>query len=80
MRVERDPHIGLGAVVAAADRAEALRHALDRCAFKSEVFAARNSDAPYAGRPSSPIYPGRTLKSLERVEGTQLSFTAVCHW
>ncbi len=38
VRVERDPHRGLRAVVAAADAADALRQALDRYAFKSEVF------------------------------------------
>jgi fatty-acyl-CoA synthase len=48
VRVERDPHSGLRAVVAAADRADALRQALDRYAFKSEVSAARNSDAQSA--------------------------------
>ena len=41
VRVERDPHRGLRAVVAAADRVDALREALDRYAFKSEVSAAR---------------------------------------
>jgi fatty-acyl-CoA synthase len=40
VRVERDPHRGLRAVVAAADCADALREALDRYAFKSEVSAA----------------------------------------
>jgi fatty-acyl-CoA synthase len=40
VRVERDPHSGLRAVVAAADRADALREALDRYAFKSEVSVA----------------------------------------
>jgi fatty-acyl-CoA synthase len=40
VRVERDPHRGLRAVVAAADRAEPLRDALDRYAFKSQVSAA----------------------------------------
>jgi fatty-acyl-CoA synthase len=39
--VERDPHRGLRAVVAAVDCADALREALDRYAFKSEVSAAR---------------------------------------
>jgi hypothetical protein len=37
VRVERDPHSGLRAMVAALHRAEALRDALDRYAFKSEV-------------------------------------------
>jgi hypothetical protein len=41
VRVERDPHRGLRAVVAAADAADALRQALDRYAFKSEVFESR---------------------------------------
>jgi fatty-acyl-CoA synthase len=45
VRVERDPHKGLRAIVAAADGAGALREALDRYAFKSEVTAARRSDA-----------------------------------
>ena len=49
VRVERDPHSGLRAVVAAADRAEALRDALDRYAFKSEVVARRNSDCAVGG-------------------------------
>ena len=40
VRVERDLHSGLRVVVAAADRAEALRDALDRYAFKSQVAAA----------------------------------------
>ncbi len=44
VRVERDLHSGLRAVVAAVDRAEALRDALDRYVFKSEVVAGRNSD------------------------------------
>jgi fatty-acyl-CoA synthase len=48
VRVERDPHSGLRAVVAAGDRGDALRDALDRYAFKSEVSAARNSDAQSA--------------------------------
>jgi fatty-acyl-CoA synthase len=41
VRVERDPHRGLRAVVAA-DEADALREALDRYAFKSEVSAAQS--------------------------------------
>jgi fatty-acyl-CoA synthase len=45
VRAERDPHSGLRAVVAAGDGADALREALDRYAFKSEVSAARDSDA-----------------------------------
>ncbi len=40
VRVERDPHSGLRAVVAAADCADALRDALGRYAFKSEVTTA----------------------------------------
>ena len=44
VRVERDPHSGVRAVVAAADRVDALRQALDRYAFKSEVFAAISSE------------------------------------
>ena len=40
VRVERDLHSGLRAVVAAAYRAEALRDARDRYAFKSQVAAA----------------------------------------
>ena len=40
VRVERDLHSGLRVVVAAADHAEALRDALDRYAFKSQVAAA----------------------------------------
>ena len=40
VRVERDQHSGLRAVVAAADRADALQEALDRYAFKSKVTAA----------------------------------------
>ena len=40
VRVERDPHRGLRAVVAAADGADALQEALDRYAFRSEVSAA----------------------------------------
>jgi fatty-acyl-CoA synthase len=45
VRVERDPHRGLRAVIAAAGGAEPLRDALDRYAFKSQVFAAGHSDA-----------------------------------
>jgi fatty-acyl-CoA synthase len=48
VRVDRDPHRGLRAVVAAADCADALQEALDRYAFKSEVFATGNSDAQSA--------------------------------
>ena len=40
VRIERDPHKGLRAIVAAASAADALREALDRYAFKSEVAAA----------------------------------------
>ena len=40
VRVERDPHSGLRAVVAAAEGAEPLREALARFTFKSEVTAA----------------------------------------
>ena len=40
VRVERDLHSGLRAVVAAADHAGALRDALDRYAFKSQVAGA----------------------------------------
>jgi hypothetical protein len=79
LRVERDLRSGLSAVVAAADRAEALRGALDRCAFKSELFAAGNSDAPSVpqeGRASSPIYRGRTTKILERAKGIEPSYEA----
>jgi hypothetical protein len=50
VRVERDPHSGLRAVVAAAGRADALQQALDRYAFKSEVFAMGHSDARSAAR------------------------------
>jgi fatty-acyl-CoA synthase len=45
VRVERDRHSGLHAVVAAAHRAESLRDALDRYAFKSQVSAALSSRA-----------------------------------
>jgi hypothetical protein len=55
MGVERDPHSGLRAVVAAADRAQALRDSLDRYAFKSELFAARNSGAPFRAAGGAPI-------------------------
>ena len=48
VRVERNPHSGLRAVVAAAERADALQQALDRYAFRSEVFAVRNSDVQSA--------------------------------
>ena len=48
VRVDRDPHRGLRAIVAAADCADALQEALDRYAFKSEVFAIGNSDAQSA--------------------------------
>ncbi len=44
VRVERNPHSGLRALVTAAERADALQQALDRYAFRSEVFAVRNSD------------------------------------
>lgn len=40
VRVERDPHRGIRAVVEAVDRAEALQDALDRYAFNSQVAAA----------------------------------------
>ncbi len=49
VRVERDLHSGLLAVVAAVDRAEALRDALDRYVFKSEVVARRDSDCAVSG-------------------------------
>ena len=42
IRVERDPHRGLRAVVAAADGGDALQEVLDRYAFKSDVFTAGN--------------------------------------
>jgi fatty-acyl-CoA synthase len=38
--VDRDPRIGVRAIVAAADGADALREALGRYAFKSEVRTA----------------------------------------
>jgi fatty-acyl-CoA synthase len=40
VRVERDPHSGLRAIVEVADGSDTLRKALDRYAFKSEVSAA----------------------------------------
>ena len=40
IRVDRDPRRGVSAIVAAADGADALREALGRYAFKSEVRAA----------------------------------------
>jgi fatty-acyl-CoA synthase len=40
VRVERDSHSGLRAIVAVADGGDTLRKALDRYAFKSEVSAA----------------------------------------
>jgi fatty-acyl-CoA synthase len=40
IRVDRDPRRGVFAIVAAADGADALREALGRYAFNSEVRAA----------------------------------------
>ena len=48
IRIERDPHRGLRAVVAAAAGGDALREVLDRYAFKSDVFTAGLSDGPSA--------------------------------
>ena len=45
LTVERHPQTGLRAIIEAADGADALRQALDRYAFKSEVSAARHKDA-----------------------------------
>lgn len=49
VRLERDQYGGPRAVVAAADCADALQEALDRYAFKSEVFATGNSDCAVSG-------------------------------
>ena len=43
VHVERDPHKGLRALVDAGEGADALKEALDRYAFRSEVSAARHT-------------------------------------